>query len=68
MSATITANVARLAAERGLAVEEVERRAGLKRGALSPVDGSKMRVTHLSAVCDVLGVEMADLGAPVRLQ
>jgi hypothetical protein len=57
MAAHITRDVAHLAAERGLTVAKVETRAGMRRGFLSPVDGSKLRVTGIAAVADVLGVE-----------
>ena len=53
----ITAAVHRLAAERGLPVEEVERRAGLKAGALAPENGGKLRVVALAAVATVLKVQ-----------
>jgi hypothetical protein len=61
MAAHITRNVAHLAAERGFTVAEVETRAGMRRGFLSPVDGSKVRVTGIAAVADVLGVETGDV-------
>jgi hypothetical protein len=57
----ITRNVARLAAERGLTVAEVEKRAGMCPGFLSPVDGSKLRVIGIAAVAKVLGVDPQDL-------
>src|ERR687898_2748592 len=61
MAAHITRDVAHLAAERGLTVAEVETRAGMRRGSLSPVDGSKVRVTGIAAVAKVLGVEVGDI-------
>ena len=48
MAAHITRDVAHLAAERGLTVAKVETRAGMRRGFLSPVDGSKLRVTGIA--------------------
>ena len=69
MAAHITRNVAHLAAERGFTVAEVERRAGMRRGFLSPVDGSKLRVTGIAAVAKVLGVKVGDIAdeRPSRL-
>jgi hypothetical protein len=52
---------ARFAAERGLTVAEVEKRAGMRCGFLSPVNGSKLRVTGIAAVAEVLGVEVGDI-------
>ena len=57
----ITRNVARLAAASGLTVAEVEKRAGMRPGFLSPVDGFKLRVTGIAAVAQVLGVEACDI-------
>ena len=34
----------------------------MRRGFLSPVDGSKLRVTGIAAVAKVLGVEAGDRG------
>jgi hypothetical protein len=48
MAAHITRDVAHLAAKRGLTVAKVETRAGMRRGFLSPVDGSKLRVTGIA--------------------
>jgi hypothetical protein len=61
LAAHITRNVARLAAERGLTVAEVEKRAGMCPGFLSPVDGSKLRVTGIAAVAKALGVKAGDI-------
>jgi hypothetical protein len=36
-------------------------RAGLRRGSLAPVDGSKLRLTGIAAVAEVLGVPAGDI-------
>jgi hypothetical protein len=59
--AHITRNIARLAAERGFIVAEVETPAGMRRGFLFPVDGFKLRVTGIAAVADVLAGEPGDI-------
>jgi len=33
----------------------------MRRGFLSPVDGSKLRVTGIAAVADVLGIRAGDI-------
>ena len=53
------ANIARLAAEQGLPVEEVAKRAGLRPNALSPVP-SGFSIRALAEVATVLGVELGD--------
>jgi hypothetical protein len=61
MWAALAAAKDRLAVERGLTVAEVETRAGMRRGFLSPVDGSKLRVTGIAAVAGVLGVKAGEI-------
>ena len=61
MWAALAAAKDRFAAERSLFVAEVETRAGMRRGFLSPVDGSKRQVTGVAAVAGVLGVKAGEI-------
>ena len=55
--ALLTANIARLCAERGFTVADLERRADLEPGFLSPVDPSRVDLDHLVLITEALGLE-----------